>query len=307
MTPILSVENALNWSWGLHLNDLLKVIKDKYRFVRIVRTPKVKIGDGLIEYFPATLLQNCDNLYLIKKHLRKVAVRMGGMVLDSKHRATRYDTILAKAGAVIGTNKQLHDIAMNVNGNSWLIPNGVDLELFRPNPNPVERKFTIGFAGNTIGMGGNYKGWRYYGQALVNMMIEVDHIECLHNGPASQKQIGHEEMCEGFYWKIDALILPSKGEGCSNVTGEALACGVPVITTKVGYHGEMLEDGKNVLFCERDADDICDKIRMLMNDADLRSRISKNARAFAEAHQDIKVIAHEYDRVLRSVIKQNGA
>ena len=109
-------------------------------------------------------------------------------------------------------------------------------------------------------------------------------------------------MPSGFYHQIECLILPTIGEGCSNVVMEALACGVPVLITKVGYHGEMLEDKKNCIFIERDANDIEKKVMMLKNDPALRISLAENGRVFAEKHHDITEIAKEYDRIFKLVL-----
>ena len=61
---------------------------------------------------------------------------MGGMVIDKLNKGSRYDRQIAQVGAVIATNKQLYDVAERVNANTHLIPNGVDLEIFKP---PEER------------------------------------------------------------------------------------------------------------------------------------------------------------------------
>jgi len=307
-TAVLSIENALNWSWGMAIRDLIGAMK-AWRFVRIVRRLKHPIDDDLIDYFPVSLLQNVDNMNLIKNHKRKVACRMGGLVIDKKTAPKgRYDNELAQVGAVIATNQELYEIAARVNGNTHLIPNGVDCDLFRPNPHRPVRKFTVGFAGNITGMGGNYKGWQYYVQACMQLEADgsVGHIERLHGGikGTHQEQVSHEDMIENFYWKIDALILPSKGEGCSNVTGEAMACGVPVLITKVGYHGEMLEDGVNALFIERDMTDIAEKVRMVRDDPELRKRLSENGRAFVLEHQNVHEVAKEYERVFKTIIQK---
>jgi len=305
MVNVLSIENALGWSWGIVFKHLRKVLGEKYKIVRIFRKMKKNIDDSLLTAYPLILAQNVDNISLIKVNKEKVVLRMGGMVIDSLNKGSRYDKQLAQVGAVIATNKQLFHIAERVNANSYLIPNGIDLELFKPAAEKPERMFTVGFAGNIWGMGGNYKGWQFYVGATLSLYGQVKKIECLHNGPKGQKQLKHEDMVKEFYHKIDCLILPSKGEGCSNVVGEALACGVPVLLTKKGYHGEMLKDGKECLFIERDVQDIYEKVLLLKNDPELAQKISDNSRKFAEKHQDVKLIAKKYDEVFQSVLNKN--
>jgi len=304
MVNVLSIENALGWSWGIVFKHLRRLLGEKYKIVRIFRKVKKDIDNGLLKAYPLILAQNVDNISLVKVKKEKVILRMGGMVIDNLNKGSRYDEELAQVGAVIATNKQLFDIAERVNANSHLVPNGIDLDLFKPAAEKPERMFTVGFAGNIWGMGGNYKGWQFYVGATLSLYGQVKKLECLHNGPKGQNQLKHEDMVKEFYHKIDCLILPSKGEGCSNVVGEALACGVPALLTKVGYHGEMLKDGKECLFIERNVQDIYDKVLMLKNDPGLYQKIADNSRKFVEKYQDIKIIAKKYDEVFQSVLNK---
>jgi len=305
MINVLSIENALGWSWGIVFRYLRRLLGKKYKIARICRKISKDINIKLLELYPLILAQNVDNITLIKEHRNKVVLRIGGMVINELNKGSRYDKELACVGAVIATNKQLYDVAEWVNPNSHLIPNGIDLEMFIPAKNRPDRMFTVGFAGNIWGLGGDYKGWQFYVGATLSLWGQVKKIECLHNGPKGQKQIKHEDMAEQFYHKIDCLILPSKGEGCSNVVGEALACGVPVLLTKVGYHGEMLRDGEECLFIKRNVQDIYDKVLSLKNNPELWQKLSVNGRKFVEKHQDIKVIAKKYDEVFQSVLNKN--
>ncbi len=319
MINVLSVVNAKSWSWGISSEPLMRMLPN-YRFASILRMPKCKIqmeqagiqaditipavniDRGLTEFFDLTVLQNVDSVPLVNKEQRKkVVVRMGGMLIDDKNCSTRYDDTLKEVGAVIATNYTLGDIARRVNQNTYVIPNAVDLSLFTTASNRPDRPFTVGFAGNVFGAGMEYKGYKYFMQAAIMLAPEVEIKTNLH----AHSQVPHDEMPEKFYHKIDCLILPSMGEGCSNVVMEALACGVPVLLTKVGYHGEMLIDGENCLFIERDIESIRQAILKLKNDPELQKRLSENGRAFATQHHDIHDIAEKYDRVFQNLLRSN--
>jgi glycosyltransferase involved in cell wall biosynthesis len=60
--------------------------------------------------------------------------------------------------------------------------------------------------------------------------------------------------------RISAYVCASKSEGTPNPALEALACGRPVITTRVGITWQLIREGKTGLFVERSADDIAQAI-----------------------------------------------
>jgi glycosyltransferase involved in cell wall biosynthesis len=55
--------------------------------------------------------------------------------------------------------------------------------------------------------------------------------------------VGQREDVTPAYHAIDAYLCASDSEGVSNSVLEAMACGVPVITTNVGDHGILVRDG----------------------------------------------------------------
>lgn len=81
-----------------------------------------------------------------------------------------------------------------------------------------------------------------------------------------------------LYLNADVFIFPSHDEGFPRVLYEAMAFGVPIITTFVGGISSVMSDGVNCLRIEvGKPEQIADRIFELINDADLRARISREA------------------------------
>jgi glycosyltransferase involved in cell wall biosynthesis len=325
MPTILSIENELSWSWGNVIHQLIAACP-RYEFIRVRRglyfcenqacgAAHLHILDPALEdYFDLMLFQNHDGIRYIHRR-EKAVLRIGGLYMEPNLDPTRYETDFRNVGAIIATNELLASFARPVNPHTTVIANGVDLEHFRPRacfPDRPDRPFTIGFAGNVCGMGGPYKGWKFFVQAGINLLpegVQTKSLLHLHN------QIPHDAMPEQFYHAIDALVLPSQGEGCSNVITEALACGVPVIGTKTGFHGELLTHGENVWYITRDletdspetTEQICNAVRRLMREPDLYQRLSRNGRAFAVAHHDVRHVAAQYDAVFRDLLARRAS
>jgi UDP-glucose:(heptosyl)LPS alpha-1,3-glucosyltransferase len=85
-----------------------------------------------------------------------------------------------------------------------------------------------------------------------------------------------------WYAAADAFVLPTKFDPFSNATAEAMACGLPVITTAANGVSELVTDGGEGFICP-DPPDVGALGRALahMLDAD-RVRMGEAARALAE-------------------------
>lgn len=319
---VLSIENTHGWSWGIVIGALIDHLPG-YHFARIQRGQfhcgrcrmvyHHRVDEDLLKGFDLIFPQNHDGTrYIHEQHQGKVIARIGGLVMHPQIDPERYASDFRAVGAIIATNDGLADIALASNPDVTVIPNGVPLDIFTPGPdfpNWPDRPFTIGFAGNVHGSGADYKGWKFFCQATVDLAADgVRQLYCIHG----HNQLAHKDMPQEFYRKIDALVLPSKGEGCSNVVTEALACGVPVIMTRVGFHGERLTGGENVLYIDRDLDGdspqttrgIVEAVRRLIAEPELYSRLARNSRAFAEEHHDVRKVAAAYDRVFQRILEK---
>lgn len=85
----------------------------------------------------------------------------------------------------------------------------------------------------------------------------------------------------------DVFIRPSISEGFGNVFVEAMAAGVPVISTPVGGIVDFLRDGETGLFCEPgNPKDIAEKIKLLLINKELYQRLIKNG---------LKMVKEEYN------------
>ena len=57
--------------------------------------------------------------------------------------------------------------------------------------------------------------------------------------------VGYQPQIEQFYGVADCLVFPSKYDAAANVVCEALASGLPVITTETNGNAELIEANKN--------------------------------------------------------------
>jgi hypothetical protein len=81
--------------------------------------------------------------------------------------------------------------------------------------------------------------------------------------------------------QADIFVLPSLAEGSASVTYEALAAGLPVITTEAA--GSVVRDGvEGFIIPERDAQALANRIEELVENRQLRDRMAAAARKRAQ-------------------------
>ena len=67
--------------------------------------------------------------------------------------------------------------------------------------------------------------------------------------------------------KVKLIVVPSLREPFGRVVIEAMACGTPVVASKVGGMKEIFEDGQGGLYCNvNDVDSLTEKVMCFFND-----------------------------------------
>lgn len=103
------------------------------------------------------------------------------------------------------------------------------------------------------------------------------------------------EKIPNYVSAADIFVRPSLSEGLGNAFLEALAAGVPIIAPMIGGIPDFLRDGENGLACDsQDPSNIAQKIRMLADDPEMRSRLGLRGQQMVQERYD-------WDRIARSV------
>ena len=83
-----------------------------------------------------------------------------------------------------------------------------------------------------------------------------------------------------YYNKAQLFILPSKNEGMSNTILEAMACGLPIITTRTGGTGELIK-GNGILVPVEDSQAIARAVLKIMAEPQSRKKMAEKSRQIA--------------------------
>lgn len=106
-----------------------------------------------------------------------------------------------------------------------------------------------------------------------------------------------------LYRQSKCLICTSYSEGGPRVVAEALACGVPVITTRVGLAAELVRDGENGFVCDWNAAELGRRLAQIVADDSLHSRLCENAPQTVQRFEKKRVLqeyAEGYQRLIRN-------
>jgi D-inositol-3-phosphate glycosyltransferase len=104
-----------------------------------------------------------------------------------------------------------------------------------------------------------------------------------------------------YYSAAEVCVVPSYYESFGLVALEAMACGTPVIASRVGGLLHTVEDGVNgFLVPSGDAQALAEKLRMVLCDAELRQRLATNARLSTQSYT-WKIVAERMLRVYQQL------
>jgi len=103
----------------------------------------------------------------------------------------------------------------------------------------------------------------------------------------------------------DAFVLPSVGAGEAWPVSvmEAMAAGLPVVSSIIGATPEMIESGVDGLLVEqRDEPALADALILLARDTEVRRQLGERARGTARARFDVRVTAERLSAAVRAAL-----
>jgi glycosyltransferase involved in cell wall biosynthesis/glutathione synthase/RimK-type ligase-like ATP-grasp enzyme len=261
---ILIFYDEPGWAWWHRSHNIKSCISDKYQI-----TIK-KIGDDInFEQYDLILLFE-SYLYEEMLFAPRNKIIVGSSTLKTLPRALN-DYMSNRFAAFVVNNKEAYDRLSGIQY-TYCCQNGVDESLFYYKY-PRCDELTACWVGNNSSI--NNKGLDLIQEACsiagVDLLLLDQSVNVYKGNLLSQT-----EVRDTIYHHSTCYICASEMEGTPNPALEALACGLPVISTRVGNMPELIVDGYNGFLADRTVEDIVDAINKLKS-ANLEE-MSNNAR-----------------------------
>jgi glycosyltransferase involved in cell wall biosynthesis len=115
--------------------------------------------------------------------------------------------------------------------------------------------------------------------------------------------LGTRDDLPAIYKSVHAVAITSDYEGTPNVALEAMACGLPVVSTRVGGIPDIVEHGVSGLLAEReDETALASHLYSLANDRELREALGANARRRVVANHSVQRLPKYLEDLYTSVL-----
>jgi glycosyltransferase involved in cell wall biosynthesis len=235
--------------------------------------------------------------------------------------------------AVIANSRagQRYHQAIGYRPRRWvMIPNGFDCQLFRPDPKARRRgraELSIPETAVAVLLPARYHPMKDHENffaaarilaerhadvlfAFAGAATDPDHgvlrdAVVAHGLSGKIRLLGERQDLASFYPVFDIVTLSSAyGEGFPNVIGEAMACGVPCVATKVGDVAEIIGDC-GVVVPPRDPEALAAGWeRLVALGAEGRAAIGARARARIVENYDLAAVVRRFESLYEELVQR---
>ena len=171
-----------------------------------------------------------------------------------------------------------------------VFPNAIDNDTFkvldksaiREKLGIAQEDFVVAFVGHFI----NRKGSKRLSDALEkfddvkSIFIGAGPEEPTCNNIIYKGRLSHNQIPE-YLNAADVFVLPTLAEGCCNAIVEAMACGLPIISSNLPFNDDILDESNSIRIDPNNVDELAEAIRELRDNKEKHERMSNASLALA--------------------------
>jgi glycosyltransferase involved in cell wall biosynthesis len=314
MKKILLIIDNKDWAYDNIANDLIKFNNNNFLLEKIIfknnqdKVFKIINKYDLVfplayQFFGERKISILSKFLFYKKHDQDISKFKNinySKIISGIHSSHNYDNFKSTPTKTLEPNTKILNFLNNFKDlncvskrlkkifskylNLTYTPNGVDENKFFPVKKNVNKKLTLGFVGS-IKRDENIGYTKFIKEIAKEKFLDFKYAIA---GTESYKT--REELLN-FYNEIDALIITSRSEGFPLRALEAMACGKPVISTKVSGCEDLIIENKNGFFLEYDLKSMLQKIRYIYSKQLITETMSVNCRKSIEREWSWSIVS----------------
>lgn len=206
-------------------------------------------------------------------------------------------------------------------------PIGIDVEQFKPGrpDGDLRRELKLPPEHRLVGLISylrSYKGHEYFIEAAARVLSRAKDVTFLIVGEGPEegrlrarvaslglssnvRMLGFRDDLLNVFRSLDLFVIPSvEGDTIPQVLMQALAMGLPVVSTTVGSIPDVVQDGKTgFVVPPRNADALADRILALLENSTQRAEMGRRGRALVEQEYSLARMLDRLEDVYAKVAR----
>ena len=186
--------------------------------------------------------------------------------------------------------KESIDLGLTIKEKCLLAPNSINNQLFRLMDKGLCRK-KLGLPQDAyivvfLGWFKHIKGPERVSRAI-SLINDGEKVYSIFIGAGSEEtpqcenilfkgRLLHQEVPE-YLNAADAFVLPTLNEGCCNSIVEAMACGLPIISSDLPFNWDILSESNSIMIDPNNIEEIANAIVRLRDDKDKRISLAQGS------------------------------
>lgn len=228
-----------------------------------------------------------------KKHNIPLFIASGEAEISIKNNSGKYNDFINYVSGVICVStknkiesEKLHLLTQRTK--TIILPNAIDSTLFFKKKNqPFKQSLGIAdddFVVISVGAFIHRKGTKRLSNVIDS--INNKHLKSIFIGKGKEEptckgivfkgSVSHEKICH-YLNAADVFVLPTLHEGCCNAIVEAMACGLPIISSNLSFNKDILNGNNSILVDPLNEAEIANAITLLMKNHTYLHKLSAGA------------------------------